>query len=157
MSGLVNGISSRLAAVREVVVGAADAVGAWFREKLGIASPSKVFMQYGGWISEGAALGIAGGQGAVRSAALAMATAATATMPLAADAAALRIDTRAPLSAAGPTAPAGGGGGNVYTITINPGPGADVQAIARAVAAELDRRERAGRSRVLSSLHDIDG
>lgn len=156
MSGLVNGITSRLAAVREAVVGAADAVGAWFRQKLGIASPSKVFMQYGGWISEGAALGINGGQGAVRSAALAMATAATATMPLAADAAALRIDTRAPLSAAGATAPAGGGGGNVYTITINPGPGADAQAIARAVAAELDRRERAGRSRTLSSLHDID-
>ncbi|MGC3004323.1 phage tail tape measure protein, partial [Streptomyces sp. G35A] len=56
MEGLMGGITSRLAAVRDAVVGAADAVGAWFREKLGIASPSKVFMQYGGWISEGAAL-----------------------------------------------------------------------------------------------------
>lgn len=156
MAGLVNGITSRLAAVREAVVGAADAVGAWFREKLGIASPSKVFMQYGGWISEGAALGIAGGQGAVRSAALAMATAATATMPLAADAAALRIDTRAPLSAAGATAHGGGGGGNVFNITINAAPGMDERAVGRAVVAEFERRERAARSRTLSSLHDID-
>lgn len=40
--------------VRDAIGGVADDVGAWFREKLGIASPSKVFMQYGGWISEGA-------------------------------------------------------------------------------------------------------
>ncbi|CAN7513890.1 phage tail tape measure protein [Acidovorax sp. LjRoot129] len=156
MDGLMNGITSRLAAVREAVTGVAEAIGAWFREKLGIASPSKVFMQYGGWISEGAALGIAGGQGAVRTAALAMATAATATMPLAADAAALSIDARAPLSAAGAVAPAGMGGGNTYNITINAAPGMDDKALARAITAELDRRERAGRSRALSSLHDID-
>lgn len=155
MSGLMNGITSRLAAVRETVVGAADAVGAWFREKLGIASPSKVFMQYGGWISEGAALGIAGGQGAVRNAALGMATAATMAMPMAADAAALRLDTRPPLGAPMAAATAGGGG-NTYTITINPAPGMDAQAIARAVSAELDRRERSQQSRRLSSLHDID-
>ncbi|MBU1350649.1 MAG: phage tail tape measure protein [Gammaproteobacteria bacterium] len=156
MGGLVNGITSRLGSVREAVVGAADALGAWFREKLGIASPSRVFMQYGGWISEGAALGITGGQGAVRSAALAMATAATAGMPMAADAAAMRLDTRPPLSAAGAMAPAGGGGGNTYNITINAAPGMDEKAMVRAMTAELDRRNRAGRSRVLSSMHDID-
>jgi len=155
MSGLMNGITSRLAAVREAVVGAADAVGAWFREKLGIASPSKVFMQYGGWISEGAALGIAGGQGAVRNAALGMATAATLAMPMAADAAALRLDTRAPLGASAAAAP-GGSGGNTYTITINAAPGMDAQAIARAVSAELDRRERSQQSRRLSRMGDID-
>ncbi|NMM75549.1 phage tail tape measure protein [Rhodococcus sp. SRB_17] len=155
MSGLMNGITSRLAAVREAVVGAADAVGAWFREKLGIASPSKVFMQYGGWISEGAALGIAGGQGAVRNAALGMATAATLAMPMAANGAALRLDTRPPLGASAAAAP-GSGGGSTYTITINPAPGMDPQAIARAVSAELDRRERSKQSRRLSALHDID-
>lgn len=155
MSGLMNGITSRLTAVREAVVGAADAVGAWFREKLGIASPSRVFMEYGGWISEGAALGITGGQGAVRNAALAMATAATLGMPLAANAAALQLDTRPPLGAPMQAGPAGGGGAT-YNITINAAPGMDVQALARAVSAELDRRDRAGRSRVLSQLSDID-
>lgn len=156
MQGLVNGITSRMAAVRDAVVGAADAVGTWFREKLGIASPSKVFMQYGGWISEGAALGIAGGQGAVRNAALAMATAATSAMPMAASADALRMDTRAPLSATAPGAGLGAGGATTINITINAAPGMDPQAVARAVSAELDRRERAKRSRVNSLLSDID-
>ena len=189
MDGLINGITSRVQMVRDAIGGVADDVGAWFREKLGIASPSKVFMQYGGWISEGAALGIAGGQGAVRTAALAVAAAAampmqaaalvppdTAVMQAAAAArplqaaavpsaagvavgnpgAALRMDTRPPLAmpAAQAAQPAAGGG--TYHITINAAPGMDEKALARAVAAELDRRERAQRSRVLSAMSDID-
>lgn len=157
MQGLVNGITSRVQAVRDAIVGVADAVGGWFREKLGIASPSKVFMQYGGWISEGAALGIAGGQGAVRTAALAMATAATATMPMAADAAALRIDSRAPLMAHGAGMGAPMGGGTTISITVNAAPGMDEKALARAVAAEVRRLQQADRSRVNSQYSDIDG
>jgi TP901 family phage tail tape measure protein len=157
MQGLVNGIISRVQAVRDAIVGVADAVGGWFREKLGIASPSKVFMQYGGWISEGAALGIAGGQGAVRTAALAMATAATATMPMAADAAALRIDSRAPLMAHGAGMGAPMGGGTTISITVNAAPGMDEKALARAVAAEVRRLQQADRSRVNSQYSDIDG
>lgn len=156
MTGLVNGITAGAVWVKDAVVGVASSAASWFAEKLGIASPSRLFMQYGGWISEGAALGIASGQGAVRTAALAMATAASATMPMAADAAALRLDTRPPLSAASAMAPVGGGGGNTYNITINAAPGMDEKAMVRAITAELDRRERAGRSRVLSSMHDID-
>lgn len=154
--GFVNGLTGSLGFLKDAVVGMASSVGGWFAEKLGIASPSKVFMQYGGWISEGAALGISGGQGAVRTAALAMATAATGAMPLAADAAALRMDTRAPLSATAPGAGPGAGGATTISITINAAPGMDPQAVARAVSAELDRRDRAKRSRVNSSLSDID-
>lgn len=155
VDGLINGITSRAAALRDAVVGIASSVGQWFKEKLGINSPSRVFMEYGGWISEGAALGIAGGQGAVRNAALGMATAATLAMPMAANAAALQLDTRPPLGASAAAAP-GGSGGNTYTITINPAPGMDAQAIARAVTAELDRRERSKQSARLSRMGDID-
>ena len=170
MDGLINGITSRVQMVRDAIGGVADDVGAWFREKLGIASPSKVFMQYGGWISEGAALGIQGGQGAVRTAALAMATAATSAVPMAAGAAALgpdgqpmlqaqamRLDTRPPLmaQATGPRA-GGGGGGSTYNITINAAPGMDPKELVRLISAEMDRRERSQKSRVLSSMSDID-
>ena len=170
MDGLVNGITSRVQMVRDAIGGVADDVGAWFREKLGIASPSKVFMQYGGWISEGAALGIQGGQGAVRTAALAMATAATSAVPMVAGAAALgpdgqptlqaqalRLDTRPPLmaQATGPRA-SGGGGGGTYNITINAAPGMDPKELVRLISAEMDRRERSQKSRVLSSMSDID-
>lgn len=156
MQGLVDGITSRAMAVRDAVAGMADAVGAWFREKLGIASPSRVFMQYGGWIAEGAAIGMQGGQGAVRTAALALATTATAAAPGMAGQGPVRFDSRPPLQAAAPQAPAPMAAGASYSITINPPPGMDPQAIARAVSAELDRRERAKRSRVLSQLSDID-
>lgn len=153
--GFVNGLTSGLGFLKDAVVRMASSVAGWFKEKLGINSPSRVFMEYGGWVSEGAALGIAGGQGAVRNAALGMATAATLAMPMAANAAALQLDTRPPMSANAAAAP-GGAGGNTYTITINPAPGMDAQAIARAVSSELDRRERSQQSRRLSALHDID-
>ena len=170
MDGLINGITSRVQMVRDAIGGVADDVGAWFREKLGIASPSKVFMQYGGWISEGAALGIQGGQGAVRTAALAMATAATTALPMAAGAAALgpdgqtplqtqamRLDTRPPLMAPATGPGVGGGsGGSTYNITINAAPGMDPKELVRLISAEMDRRERSQKSRVLSSMSDID-
>ncbi len=167
MEGMAGGIVAGVGAVANAINGVAESTMAWFREKLGIASPSKVFMQYGGWISEGAALGMQGGAGAVRTAALAVAAAAAlllqaAAVPSAAGVAvgnpgaALRMDTRPPLAmpAAQAAQPAAGGG--TYHITINAAPGMDEKALARAVAAELDRRERAKRSRVLSAMSDID-
>lgn len=81
IQGFVNGLTSGAAQLRDVVVNMADSVSGWFREKLGIASPSRLFVQYGGWVSEGAALGITAGQDGVRKAALAMAAAATVTLP----------------------------------------------------------------------------
>ena len=170
MEGMAAGIAAGVGAVANAINGVAESTMAWFREKLGIASPSKVFMQYGGWISEGAALGIQGGQGAVRTAALAMATAATSAVPMAAGAAALgpdgqptlqaqalRLDTRPPLmaQATGPRA-GGGGGGSTYNITINAAPGMDPKELVRLISAEMDRRERSQKSRVLSSMSDID-
>ena len=77
-------------------------------------------------------------------------------MPMAADAAAMRIDNRGPLMAQAPAgAPVGAGAMNI-TITINAAPGQDERAIARAVAAEFERQTRQKQSRVLSQIHDID-
>ena len=156
ITGLVNGLTAGMGWLEDTVGGMAASVGGWFAEKLGIASPSRVFMQYGGWVSEGAALGIAGGQGAVRTAALGMATAATMAMPMAADAAALSLDTRAPLAATAPGAGLAGAGATTINITINAAPGMDPQVLARAVTAELERQKRSDRTRVLSSMSDID-
>lgn len=161
VDGIIGGITAKIGQLRDAVVGVASGVAGWFKEKLGIASPSKVFTRFGGWISEGAANGIEGNQALVRNAALAMAGAAL--VPVAtADVAAPSMGT-APLVSSGTAmapraqvAAAGAAGGNSYTITINPAPGADPQAIARAVAAELDRRERSAGARRRSSLHDLD-
>ena len=170
IQGLVNGITAGAVWVKDAVVGVAQSAASWFAETLGIASPSRLFMQYGEWVSEGAALGIQGGQGAVRNAALAMATAAGAAiptvaaaggdgvtaMPVVAKAAALRIDTRGPLTAQAPAGAPVGAGVMTISITINAAPGQDERAIARAVAAEFERQTRQKQSRVLSQIHDID-
>ncbi|MEB5967337.1 phage tail tape measure protein [Comamonas testosteroni] len=47
-------------------------------------------------------------------------------------------------------------GNSTYTITINPAPGMDPQAIARAVAAELDRREQQAGARRRSATYDLN-
>lgn len=161
IDGIIGGITNRLAALKETIVGAASSAANWFKEKLGIASPSKVFTQFGGWISEGAAKGIEAGQASVRAASVAMAAAALAPATAATGsagsagpaptlAAAPVIMAKAPAPAAAPA------GGNTYTITIQAAPGADPNAIARAVAAELDKRERAANARSRSALYDTN-
>ena len=163
MAGLTDGITGRLAAVRDTIAGAADSVAQWFRDRLGIKSPSRVFMEAGGFISEGTALGITGRQDLVRRAVLAMAGTAVAGASMAADG--LGSDAQPLVLAQRPVMAArqAGAGGSAtaapassHQITINATPGMDPQAIARAVSAELDRRDRAARSRVLSSMSDID-
>ncbi|RYH63780.1 MAG: phage tail tape measure protein [Alcaligenaceae bacterium] len=139
VQGMANGITSRISAVRDAIsMAAGDAVDL-FKEKLGIHSPSRVFMQLGSYVGEGAALGIQNGAGLVRQAALGMATA-----------------SMVPMAAMGAPAAPGATAGSSYQITINAAPGMDGQDIARAVSAELDRRERDKDSRRYSRLSDID-
>jgi hypothetical protein len=93
-----------------------------------------------------------------------MAAGATVAMPAAAMNAApggglstgpstVQMDRRAPLSAPAAAAPVNAG--DKYEIHIHAAPGMDERAIARAVAAELDRRERSKLAARRSSLSDI--
>jgi len=75
MEGLIGGITNMASSVRESIVGIGESVTGWFRDKLGINSPSRVFMALGANISEGAALGITGSKALVKQAALGMAAA----------------------------------------------------------------------------------
>lgn len=160
IDGIINGITARLTALKDAVIGAAGQAASWFKEKLGIASPSKVFTQFGGWISEGAANGIEAGQASVRAAALAMAGAAmvpaTAATDMAGQGPAPAVSAAPAIVPKATVAPAAPAGGNTYSITIQAAPGMDPNAIARAVAAELDKRERAASARRRSALYDTN-
>lgn len=186
IDGLISGVTAKLSDLKDTVIGAATSVGQWFKETLGIASPSRVFMEYGGWVSEGAALGIQKGQGLAAAAAVGLAGATAApmaaagtdalaaaqglpiavVMPHMADmpaAFAAPVPLMAPSgsalgrgSAARAGAPMAAPSGPI-SITIHAAPGMEPKDIARAVAAELDRRDRANRSRVLSQLSDTEG
>ena len=147
ITGLANGVTSRLAALRDTVVGVAGEVAATFKETLGINSPSRVFMEYGGWISEGAAIGMQKGQHLAAAAAVGLAATTAAPMALAGGSALAR-----PAGAA-MAAPAAG---STYQITINAAQGMDGQAIAQAVRAEIERMEAAKRRRVNSQMSDME-
>ncbi|EJX0630328.1 phage tail tape measure protein [Salmonella enterica] len=58
ISGLVNGIGNALTAAKETVVNFGNSISGWFKETLGIHSPSRVFAGFGDNIAEGAAIGI---------------------------------------------------------------------------------------------------
>ena len=81
LQGLANGVTSRIAIVRDAISAAADGAIGWFKEKLGIRSPSRVFLAAGEEVSNGAAAGIHRQQNAVRRAAMAMAASASVALP----------------------------------------------------------------------------
>lgn len=150
MSGLVSGITNSLGAVKAAIGAAADATIGWFREKLGIRSPSRVFMAAGHHLGEGAAIGISRSARLVQRASAGLTAAAMAPGMAMAGA---RIDARPPLSAAASNAPTVIQGDTI-TIQISALPGQDPQSLARAVAAELDRRAAAKQARSRGALTD---
>ncbi|MBX9612439.1 MAG: phage tail tape measure protein [Burkholderiales bacterium] len=150
MDGLVGGITSRLAAVKTAIVGVAESTVGWFKDKLGIRSPSRVFMQSGQFLGEGAALGIQRSTALVRNASVGMAAAAAIGIASAGPS----IDQRPPLTT-GQRAQAVAQGDTI-TIQVNAAPGMDPQAIARAVSAELDKRDRLKAARRRSALGDVN-
>ena len=170
--GLANGITNTMGSVKDAIVNVASNTVGWFKEKLGIHSPSRVFDELGGFISAGAAGGIGREQGKVAKAVATMAMLATSSFAPPAIAQAFQlnagftppafanappIDMRGPLLAANaPSAAIGApnAGASVYNITINAAAGMDADAIARAVSLELDRRERTKQSRIGSRLTD---
>lgn len=82
MSGLVAGITNKLGTVREAIGGVADSVVGWFKDKLGIRSPSRVFIAAGAEVGNGAAVGIESRKAGVRRAALGLAAATAVALPL---------------------------------------------------------------------------
>jgi TP901 family phage tail tape measure protein len=150
MDGLIGGIMSRLNSVRQAIGGVADGVIGFFREKLGIKSPSRVFMQAGSFLGEGAALGIERSNAMVRRAAVGMTAAAM--VPLAGAAA---IDGRAPLSAGAARAGTVMMQGDTITIQVVAASGQDPQSLAKTIALELEKRAAAKQARARGALTDF--
>lgn len=153
MQGMVNGITNGLAAVKDSITGAADSTITWFKEKLGIHSPSRVFASLGGFTMAGLVQGLAGGEGDVlgqiSSTARRLTEAGAGMLGMGSG---IRLDTRAPVQAAG------GGGtvvqGDTIHITIHAAPGTDVAGLRQQINQLLDERERSKAARVRSRLSD---
>ncbi|WP_175784508.1 hypothetical protein [Burkholderia ambifaria] len=163
IAGLVSGISDAFPSVKGVISLLGDSAVGWFKEKLGIHSPSRVFDMLGGFIGQGAAQGIEGERANVAAAVGRLAGTASMvfgalTGSAIASPVSMRplIDTRPPLSAAAPaeSAAAAGGGSSTFEIHIHVGQGADPNEIAVAVRREIERIEREKSRRMASRLTD---
>lgn len=152
ISGLIRGVLGMVGALRSTIVGVASSAASWFKSKLGIHSPSRVFAGFGGNIIDGLTNGIAAQESEpVRrmdslsrrlSSAIVTGTA---------------VPALAMASPAAATSSAGAGsvaGARTYNITINQQPGENAQDLARLVADEIDRRERETAARGRSSYGD---
>lgn len=161
VNGLVNGLMSGLGQIKDAVSALGDSTIGWFKEKLGIHSPSRVFAELGGFTTEGLAMGLDDGAkaplAAVNRMGQQLTDAGTFALkdtlpqfngggPLAAGGTPITMDDRAHLGAA-PSASYDSH--DIYEINIHPTPGMDPQAIGRAVRAELARinSEKAARQR----------
>jgi TP901 family phage tail tape measure protein len=157
MQGLINGITNGLAAVKTAITGAADSTVSWFKEKLGIHSPSRVFAELGGFTMAGLGQGLAGGEGGVLKQLAGTAKRLTAAGALAfgapamAMASGISFDNRPPVAAA--SAPMVVQGDTV-NITIQATPGTDTAGLRQMLNQLLDERERGKAARLRTRLGD---
>ncbi|MDH4585626.1 phage tail tape measure protein [Pseudomonas sp. BN415] len=170
--GLVNGLLAGLSQIKGAINQVASSTIGWFKEKLGIHSPSRVFAQLGGFTMQGLEQGLAGGEkgplsqmadtakrlaqaGAV-SIGLTAASMATAT-PAISNVEPLNIDKRAPLGAAR-AAPASAPAFPPITVQVYAAPGMSEQQLAQLVGQKvgeaLAQASRASQARARSSLSD---
>lgn len=162
LQGLVNGITSRVGAVREAIVSVGDSVVGWFKEKLGIHSPSRVFADLGGYTMSGLEQGLSQNQrgplDVVSKVATSMAgIGAGIAISTGSAAAGISIDSRPPISAASRAgAAAVPVASTPVVINIHPPAGADEQLIARLVAERIERLEAQKSARSRSRLIDKD-
>ncbi|MDN4572898.1 phage tail protein [Pandoraea cepalis] len=161
IGGLVNGITSAMGAVKDAVMNVGSSAVSWFKDKLGIHSPSRVFAELGGFTMSGLEQGItnqqAGPLSAVHSLAKQMTAvgagiAITASAPVLANSS---FDTRPPLAAQArqQAAPAGG---DTIVIHVHAAPGMDTQQLAQMVRAEMERAQRANAARSRSRFTDSE-
>lgn len=159
MQGLVNGLLGGLKAVGDTINNIGGQVVSWFKAKLGIHSPSRVFAKLGDYTMQGLAGGLDRSRSlpvrAMSAAANGLRQAGAGIALSAAAMPAVAIDNRAPL-APQTRAPAAAAAGATYNITINAGAGTQAQEIAATVRAEIERLERERAARTRSSLSDYN-
>jgi hypothetical protein len=143
--------------VKNAIGSIGDSSIGWFKEKLGIHSPSRVFAELGGFTMEGLTKGLEGGQKGPLDALSSMGKQLTAAGTLALSATAmpaLAVDDRPPISSAGASTLYDSH--DTYQITIAAAPGMDTQAMEKSLRAMLSKIENEKRARQRSKLSDRD-
>lgn len=155
VNGLVNGLMAGLGSVKTAISSIGDASIGWFKEKLGIHSPSRVFAELGGFTMAGLTKGLEGGQKGPLDALSSMGKQLTAAGTLALSATALpalAVDDRPPISSS--PAAAVYDSHDTYEFTITAAPGMDLQGLEKTLRAMLNKIENEKKARQRSKLSD---
>jgi len=150
LDGLITGITGRLTALKDTVLGVAASVRDWFKEALGIRSPSRVFMGLGGHVMAGLDEGLNRGAEAPLNRIRDLSSQLSRALAVGITAPALLAPspaTAGPASVAASAATGALPSGNTYNITIHVN-GSNPADVERAVRNAIDRieRERAART-----------
>lgn len=157
VNGLINGLTAGIGAVKDAIGSIGDASIGWFKEKLGIHSPSRVFAELGGFTMAGLTQGLEGGQKGPLDALTSMTKQMTAAGTLALGATAMpafAVDNAPPIS--GSSAAAVYDSHDTYQISITAGPGTDMQSLEKSLRAILARIENEKKARQRSKLSDLE-
>lgn len=157
VNGLVTGLMAGLGSVKTAISSIGDASIGWFKEKLGIHSPSRVFAELGGFTMAGLTQGLEGGQKGPLDALTSMSKQMTAagTQALSTTAMpAFSVDTAPPINSA--PAAAVYDSHDTYEFTITAGPGTDMQSLEKSVRALMARIENEKKARQRSKLSDLE-
>lgn len=160
--GLSRGLRNGAAWVKDEALRMADNVTNWFKDRLGIRSPSRVFAQLGGFTMAGLVQGLGRGEpGALKAISdFSRRFATTATLGMAgagiATAGTIPTVSAAPLMANAPRTLPAAAPSFSYTINIDARGGGDEKAIRRVVKDELKQHQLYLEARRRCILGDID-
>lgn len=150
IQGFISGVTGMLGALKSTIVNAASSVANWFKEKLGIHSPSRVFAGLGGYVMAGLDQGLADNTSGPLSRITDLSGQMTRALAVGATSAAIAAS---PLAAQSPTGQPGRAAGNappVAPATYNlhfHGVSGDPQDIEDAVVRAIEKIERERRGR----------
>lgn len=157
VNGLVTGLMAGLGSVKTAISSIGDASIGWFKEKLGIHSPSRVFAELGGFTMAGLTQGLEGGQKGPLDALTSMSKQMTASGTQALSTTAMpafSVDTAPPINSA--PAAAAYDSHDTYEFTITAGPGTDMQSLEKSVRVLMARIENEKKARQRSKLSDLE-
>ncbi|MEH6564578.1 MAG: phage tail tape measure protein [Halopseudomonas sp.] len=158
IDGLISGITSALGKVKSVISSAGSQMIGWFKDKLGIHSPSRVFAGLGDDTMAGLRVGLERSQrgplAAVIDAGKAIARTGALALGVGGAGQAIALDNRPPISNTAQASIVVQGDTNHYQITVPPG--TDLQQMEQMFNRLFDQRERNKAARVRSSLFDLE-
>lgn len=157
VNGLVNGLYAGLGKIKTAINNIGDSTIAWFKEKLDINSPSRVFAELGGFTMAGLTQGLERGQKGPFDALTHISKQLTAAGTLALSATvmpALAVDDRAPIISSPKAAVYDSH--DTYEINFSAAPGMDLQSMEKSLRAMLIRIENEKKARLRSKLSDLE-